>query len=401
MNDENVKDYQNHEQIIKIIKTRFMSYGYKRIKTSAFEQYDLYSQVTSSINQSDMIKVIDRKGEVLVIRPDVTIPITQQLAQESAKLSNERRYFYVQDVFRQPVERGESIESTQAGIEYFGERSPEADAEVIALACHTLQDLGFNDVKIEIGHAGFFRELIENINLSINELNELKAMIQAKNGIDIRPFLDRLSVEQKVAETIEKIPFLYGHPPEVCKQAKEMALTTKMNEKIDYLMQVYEILEMYGLEKSIVMDLGLINQMEYYSEIIFQGFVEEVGKPVLTGGRYDQLANEFGASIPAIGFAYAVNTLVQAASSGQETSTTPIDCEITYDEEVIKESIDIATELRKQQYSVVSLPKGKQSGQDSIYKITLEKEKKSIHDKNTEHQFSDINDLLTLIKGGF
>lgn len=400
MNDENVKDYQNHEQIIKIIKSQFMSYGYKRIKTSAFEPYDLYSQVTSSINQSDMIKVIDRKGDVLVIRPDVTIPITQQLAQESANLSNERRYFYVQDVFRQPVERGERIESTQAGIEYFGEHSPEADAEVIALACHTLQKLGFNDVKIEIGHAGFFQELIENIDLSTNELNELKAMIQAKNGIDIRPFLDRLSVDQEMAETIEKIPFLYGHPPEVSKRAKEMILTTKMNEKIDYLMQVYDILKMYGVEENIVMDLGLINQMEYYSDIIFQGFVEEVGKPVLTGGRYDQLASEFGASIHAIGFAYAVNTLVQAANDGKETSPTPIDFEITYDKELIQESINIATELRKKQYHVVSLPRGKQSGQESNYQITLEKEGNSIHDKDTTQKFSTINDLLTLIKGG-
>ena len=181
MNDENVKDYQSYEQIIKTIKSRFMTYGYKRIKTPAFEQYDLYSQVKSSINQNEMIKVIDQTGEVLVIRPDVTIPITRQLAQETTTLENERRYFYVQDVFRQPAERGDQIESTQAGVEYFGENSPEADAEVIALACQTLQDLGFHDVKIEIGDAGFFQDLIDEIELTPNEFKELKNI--AKNII--------------------------------------------------------------------------------------------------------------------------------------------------------------------------------------------------------------------------
>ena len=44
------------------------------------------------------------------------------------------------------------------------------------------------------------------------------------------------------------------------------------------------------------MDLGLINHMGYYSDVIFQGFVGKFGKPVLMGGRYNQLGNEFGAS---------------------------------------------------------------------------------------------------------
>src|SRR5699024_788837 len=99
-------------QIIEIIKRRFMTYGYKRIKTSAFEQYDLYSKVTSAINQNEMIKVIDHTGEVLVLRPDVTIPITNQLAQDNLEIASERRYFYVQDVYRQPVDKAESIEAT-------------------------------------------------------------------------------------------------------------------------------------------------------------------------------------------------------------------------------------------------------------------------------------------------
>src|SRR5690625_2237781 len=264
MNDENVKDYQNHEQIIKIIKSRFTTYGYKRIKTSAFEQYDLYSQVKSSINQNEMIKVIDQTGDVLVLRPDVTIPITQQLAQEVTTLESERRYFYVQDVFRQPADRSDSIENTQAGVEYFGASSPEADAEVIALACQTLQDLGVNDVKLDIGDAGFFQDLIDEIDLTTSEFNELKNMIQAKNGIDIRPFLDRLEVKKEIAEAIERIPFLYGNPLEVSERAQAIALTEKMKDKINHLIQVYEILKVYGLENNIVMDLGLINQMVYY-----------------------------------------------------------------------------------------------------------------------------------------
>ena len=81
-----------------------------------------------------------------------------------------------------------SIESTQAGVEYFCESSAEADAEVIALACHTLKDLGFNDIKIEMGHAGFFKELIQILNLDAADVEQLKSLIQAKNIVEIEPF---------------------------------------------------------------------------------------------------------------------------------------------------------------------------------------------------------------------
>ena len=89
------------------------------------------------------------------------------------------------------------IESTQAGVEYFCESSPEADAEVIALACHTLKDLGFSDIKIEIGHAGFFNELIQQLKLTEIQSNQLKNMIQAKNIVDIESFLRGLSIDER------------------------------------------------------------------------------------------------------------------------------------------------------------------------------------------------------------
>ena len=196
------KTIKNTRRTIKTINKRFKTYGYERIKTSTFEQYDLYSKVTSSINQKEMIKVIDRTGEVSVLRPDVTIPITKQLADNYTKLPNELRYFYVQDVFRQSQFEEEGVESTQAGVEYFCESSPEADAEVIALACHTLKDLGFNDIKIEMGHAGFFKELVQVINLPTRDLDQLKSLIQAKNIVEIESFLRNFSIDKDSTRSV-------------------------------------------------------------------------------------------------------------------------------------------------------------------------------------------------------
>ena len=400
MNAKDVKDYEKYERTIKTIQKRFKTYGYQRVKTSTFEQYDLYSKVISSIHQNEMIKVIAKNGEVLVLRPDGTIPITRQVAENITTLESEIRYFYVQDVFRQSLFSEESVESTQAGVEYFSESSPEADAEVIALACHTLKDFGFNDIKIEVGHAGFFKELIQEINLTTTEAEQLKSLIKAKNIVEIEPFLKNFAIDKDLKEAIGKIPLLYGNPIEVIERARSIARTPKMNSTLDYLLEVYEILKLYGLETNIVIDLGLINHMGYYSDVIFQGFVGKFGKPVLMGGRYDQLGNEFGAMLPAVGFACEVESLIQASTSTAETKKRPIDIKITYDKDQLEASIILANELRERNYSVLSYPQAKKQAslQNSIYQIKLNEEKTFIY-RDVVHSFSSINELLKLLNG--
>src|SRR5690625_5964305 len=88
-----------------------------------------------------MKKRIDNTGQVLVLRPDITIPITQKIALHNKTLQKDLRYFYILDVFRQAAETNKHRESTQAGVEYFGNPSPEADGEIITLAIQILQDL--------------------------------------------------------------------------------------------------------------------------------------------------------------------------------------------------------------------------------------------------------------------
>ena len=398
INDENVKDYEKYEEAINSIHKRFRTYGYKRIKTSTFEQYDLYSKVKSSLDQNEMIKVINRTGEVLVLRPDVTIPITRKLAEDLTELSNEIRYFYVQDVFRHVDDQREGIESTQAGVEYFCESSPEADAEVIALAVHTLKDLNFKNIKIEIGHAGFFKQLIEEIKLTPAQLSQLKKAIQSKNVVDIESFLSALSIKQEVREAIVMIPFLYGNPKEVSEKARDLVQSPKLHETLDYLMELYTILEMYGIEDYVVLDLGLINHMDYYSGVIFQGFVGKYGKPVLMGGRYDELGNEFGATLPAIGFACEVESLLEASESDELSSQTPMDVIIKYDQENLNEAIQISTELRASDYSVLSSSLGTNTmNNESKYEISIANGMKTFNHNEKQSTFTNIAELLVLM----
>ncbi|CAM3143205.1 ATP phosphoribosyltransferase regulatory subunit [Filibacter tadaridae] len=400
LNDENLIDYQKYEQIILTISKRFMTYGYTRIQTPMFEQYDLYTKVTSSIHQNEMMKVIDGTGQVLVLRPDVTIPITRQLAAGISELRNEYRYFYVQDVFRQTFDGQGNSQRTQAGVEYFGVSSPEADAEVIALSCQTVTDLGLQDCKIEIGHAGFFNELISEMNLTATQVKMLTKMIQAKNVTEIESFILDLPIGEKVKKAIMMIPFLYGKPEEVQYRAAEIAFTPNLKNKLEHLAKVVELLKLYGLEDYLVLDLGLINHMGYYSGIIFQGFVEHIGKPVLMGGRYDQLGNEFEAEIPAIGFACEIDSLIEASANRLVESPIQLDAKIIYDSACISQSIQLANELRDQNYRVLSLPSQKKvfNHQQSTCTIYLEEASHSLLYQEKKTPFVNSSEVVRLLE---
>ncbi|MFC5604542.1 ATP phosphoribosyltransferase regulatory subunit [Sporosarcina koreensis] len=301
---------EKFEQVINTISKRFSTYGFQRIKTPAFERYDLYSKVTSSVNRKEMVKVIDPSGEVFVLRPDVTIPITQELSHSESELTSEHRFYYVEEVFRISSDPTEKIERTQAGIEYFCRRSPDVDAETIYLALQTMKDLAFDDIKIEIGHTAFFLEMISQLPLTEFQIDKLKASIQAKNSAEIGELLSTVDADEAIKQAVMQIPYLYGKPEDVLKRAKEIATTSRMQGTISYIEDVCRQLKDY--DEQLVIDFGLINRMDYYSGILFQGYVGHFGKPVLMGGRYDRLGHEFGADLPAIGFACEIESLVKA-----------------------------------------------------------------------------------------
>ena len=386
------------EQLIIALKKRFSSYGYDEINTSSFERYDLYAQMNGTVNLQEMIKTIDNNGQVLVLRPDVTIPITQQIASNNTKLTNDLRYFYAADVFRQDSEV-EDRTSRQAGVEYFGNSSSEADAEIIALAIHSFNDLNITNFNIELGHAGFFKAIIDELKLKKSELSELKKLIQAKNVTGITPFLEKLNVAEDLKAIIEEIPFLYGKPEIVIERAKQLPLTELMTIKLDNLSAIFNHLTAYNAQDKIVIDLGLINHMDYYSDMIFQGFTENVARPVLMGGRYDTLADQFLAHIPASGFAFDVDKLLLSIDKSHLKQHHCVDSIIYYEEKEKKAAFTLAGELRNNHLRVLTYPI---ELRDDITKqtktnIILESHLQTLMIDNEVTPFNNLSELMTLI----
>ena len=401
--NKNVEDFQMRDELIATLKNRFTTYGYRQVRTQTFEYYDMYTDIIGTVNKDEMIKVIDTTGKVLVLRPDVTIPITRITAANQNSNDFNQRLFYVLDVFRQAGGLPNQKESTQAGVEFFGENTPEVDSEVIMLAIHTLKDLGFKNFKIEIGHAGFFKELVQQAALSEQELDQLQTLIQSKNLGEIELLLKDLPIENELKTAIQSIPMLYGEPASVIQQAEKSILSNQMQLVLQNLIDVYKVLEDYGVTDNIAFNLGLINNMNYYSGIIFQGFADNIGQPVVMGGRYDNLGKQFDHEMPAIGFAFEVDFLLLAIQQqGRANSRDQeIDAIIYYTKEKQKEALTTASELRNQNYQVLTFSKEAVSLKSlpSRYIVIYENEENIVinQDNDKKQPFLEMNELTSLL----
>ena len=80
---------------------------------------------------------------------------------------------------------------------------------------------------------------------------------------------------------------------------------------MEYVREIYNDLSKFGLGEKLIIDLGLVQRNDYYSDIVFSGYVEGSGEPILIGGRYDNLLDSFDAPAPAIGFGINVDEIAR------------------------------------------------------------------------------------------
>lgn len=290
------------------IRKVFESRYYHQVVTPCFEFFDLFTQGNVGIPQEFMYKTTDNKGRLLSARYDSTLPIARMV---SSRLKNEVfpiRLYYNQAVYRNMSElKGEASEIMQMGIEILGAEGKRPDLEIIDVALDSLHSV-VSDYRIELGHTGFFNGLINQLSASNELKGEIRTNIENKNYPALTEILDTLEKNDTV-KAIRKLPRLFGGE-EVFEEAAYICKTQETEQALAYLKDLYKSLSASGLADKIIVDLGLAQKNEYYSGIIFRGYVAGCGDAVVSGGRYDKLMETFGVPMGAAGFAVNINDLI-------------------------------------------------------------------------------------------
>ncbi|MDR5659758.1 ATP phosphoribosyltransferase regulatory subunit [Serpentinicella sp. ANB-PHB4] len=295
------------------LMAHFSSMGYMEVSSPTLEYYDIFSFDDQDASGDQMFKLIDTNGRLLVLRPDCTIPIARMVGTKMKDFIYPLKLSYVQNVFRIDEEQaGKKREFRQAGVEIFGVSSYKADVEIIVTAIENLKHLGVEDVQIDIGQVKILKEVFENIQITEEQKEKLIGFIENKNFVEIGDYIESLDVAPNMAKILKEIPRLFGSPEEVLQSLEELPLTEAMKVAKEELAQICRAIDDIGLGDYISIDLGMVARLEYYTGIIFKGFTKSLGVVLLSGGRYNQLMENFGLNCPATGFAFVINKITKA-----------------------------------------------------------------------------------------
>ena len=322
----------------KRLQNVFDCYGYREIQTPAFEFFDVFSKEVGTTPSKDLYKFFDKEGNTLALRPDFTPSIARCAAKYFMEDPMPIRLCYEGNAFTNMTQlQGKLNETTQMGVELIGEERVEADAEMICLVIEALKSCGFSQFTVSVGEIDFFKGICKEAGLDQEVILNLREYISVKNYYGAEEVLREAGVAKQYLDLLQ-------HAGDICtidelKEARRLVTNERSRNAIDRLVELYELVDLYGLAEYVSFDLGMVSKFHYYTGVIFKAFTYGVGDAIVKGGRYDNLLSRFGKDAAAIGCVFLLDDIQSAlAAQGAKKPEAEGITWIVYDEAGRKEA---------------------------------------------------------------
>lgn len=289
------------------LRELYQQYGYKKYRMGRFEEYSLYAANKRFLPSEHVITFTDLDGKLLALKPDVTLGIVKNT---KATRVNSEKLYYTENVYRESKESHTYKEISQMGLECIGTVDVFACIEVLSLAEQSLSVFG-REFVLTVSHMGFIIGLLDS--LMLDEVTKLRMLncIRSKNTNELQLTAKEAGLSKIQIENLTKLPGLYGNFPSTLQRARKIAINKTMEDAVDQLEKIYKAMRAVGLAKKMKLDFSMINDIEYYNGIIFQGYLDGLPRSVLSGGQYDGMMAKLGKDAEAIGFALYLSELVR------------------------------------------------------------------------------------------
>lgn len=295
---------RSDEEFVLGLRRLYESYGYKKFIMSKFEKYDLYLENKSFLRNGNIITVTDPKGRLLALKPDITLSIVKNVRVDDLPV----KLYYNENVYNADSDAGEIKETTQVGLEYIGNIDTRAMAEILLLAADSLANAD-EEYRIAISHMGFVSSILDNSCLCEKDREAVTKFIAEKNIHGLRALCEAIGLACDVCERLCGLINVCGQLDVSIGKANALVCCEDSDNCYNELVEIAEIIAKFGLSDKFILDFSVINDMNYYNGLVFQGFISGVPKSVLSGGRYDNLIKRFGIDASAAGFAVSIDLL--------------------------------------------------------------------------------------------
>ena len=301
------EELQVRSHIFHVWRRVSRSYGFQEFDGPPLEALDLYTEKSGEEIVGQLYAFRDRGGRDVALRPEMTPSLARILGERSRALPKPIRWFSIPQLFRhERQQRGRLREHFQWNVDIVGEAGVGADAEVLAVAVHALQELGLGpgDFRARVSDRRLLSALLRDAGVREGALPAAYGIIDKLEREDASRSLRRLEEECELTASqaarvvelfrtggLEEAALAHGDDPSVARALQELE-------------EYRGILRGLGMGEFVEFDLKIVRGLAYYTGIVFELFDRKGAlRAICGGGRYDRLLELVGGEpLPAVGF---------------------------------------------------------------------------------------------------
>lgn len=326
------------------------AFGYSEYEGPLLERFELYvAKSSEEIVEKQSFVFEDRGGDKLTLRPELTPTLARMVASRQAQLTFPLRWWSFGPFWRyERPQKGRTREFFQWNIDMIGDDSPEADAELVAIAAIFLREVGLKPDEVQI--------MVNNRRLMDAQLGRLEIAAEARP--DVFNLIDRL--DKMKEDAWYSYAGELGLSPEQIEGIVALIENKDLWQESPELVRLFQALDSYGIREYVQFAPHIIRGLVYYTGTVFEAWdTSGQHRAIFGGGRYDNLVADVGGDpVGGVGFAVGdlvITLLLQDLNRLPDFSQTTAPIFFTlFDEKLLQTSLQLANQLRGADIRVTS-----------------------------------------------
>ena len=343
------EDMEKRRHLEHLIRSTFLSYGYREIQTPTFEELQLFTAKSGDAIIDELYSFQDKGGRSLALRPELTAPVMRCYVEKLQMEPKPLKLFYFGNCYRYDrPQKGRYREFQQAGCELIGTNTPEGQAELIALAYHILTSSGLRNITLSIGNLSLLKGMFEDLHLSSTQQQQLIPLIDKGEFEEVRLLLDDYQLSPDNAALLLELL----QTTELSKLQQLIGSRDDLQEELNHLSKLLDLLTSAFELPQCQLNLAIVRGLDYYKGMVFEIEAPALGaeKQLCGGGAYELVPLFGGRDTPTAGFAIGFDRTLLALELEQHPFPKPcLDAFIIpVTEDMIKPALTLAQNLRKE-----------------------------------------------------
>lgn len=282
-------------------------HGFDEVDGPIYETLDLYKVKSGDGIVSELFSFRRDNGTTdYAIRPEFTPTLARMVAAKANALPRPIKWFALPNMCRaERHQRGRLREFDQWNVDLMGLDTPLADAEVIAVACDLMAELGVTPemVQCRISHREVVRQILAGLGVVDDKMQDAFTLLDAKGKMTPEQFAEKAKALGLGGEQVARFDKMCGRTYAV-GEVDALRDAAGIDDNLDDLRALDDILKNFGLAGWCAYDLGIVRGLAYYTGTVFELHVTTGKERALGGGgRYDKLIELFGGpAMSGVGF---------------------------------------------------------------------------------------------------